>query len=1002
MVHHIDSIRRFVDRLVRRERALIAVEVAARLLLVLGVSTVAAIFAAGFRADRGLAAAGVTLLVGLGAWVAVVVPMVTRWRPAGDRLRQARLVEALRPELRGRLLTSVERLDGARRGESEPLLARIVGRAVDAVQDVPLGAVHHGLRALGLGVAAFVVLMLPLPLSLVAGGPVGVVTWWLADSDSANAAAALQLLSDAEEAKVGDLVLRYTYPAYTGLEARVVANSTGDISGPPGTTVAIQARTADPLEAAGLVAYDQRFEAQLLDERTIEARLTIEPGEGSYHLVTWRNGEERPSRELSVLSEDDLAPEVMLDSDGDVLELAVDERFGLAWRARDDFGISRVGIQLDGKMAGGPVYRAEARRAEVADELTRTPGELGLAPGARVKLEIAAWDNDTVSGPKVGVSRPIELVVLGARGKDARTEVAIHELVGAMILVLADHLEEPFPPGVLHQELADWAQVVAARYEPLQEVVDRELSRLPAGSMEREVLAEVLSRGSELVRFTAITFELGSQQAVSADDYGELRGYRDGAILALEDGILALDRSLRMRALRQAVDVTERMASIGQELNELLAEENPDSLELLAKLEQLEAMLQQLAEATAKLDEGGLKEFLNARENETRSLMEEVREAIAQGNMEEAQELMQRLARQLQQLQEGVQDTLERQKGEGDQSMQEAEQLADEMERLEQAQRDLQEEVSQVEREASDEVAERQAGLWRQVQAEAFAFHEGLGRYEKGLEDYERSFSELQRVDHALLQASQLKAAAQLQDYRGARAALNAAEYGMLSLRRGLQAAQVMSESLKGPGGREIATLDAHLAKIRELLDQLDQAASTPEAAERSQELQQRQQELEEQLESLSQKAEELSKDFPVRPGDMNERLDEAGERMEQASDDLGDGKPMPATGSQGAAADRLREAREELEQAMEQAAQQQQQLEPGGGGGQGEGEQQSRPEGEGGRQNDDFPEVEIPGAEAFRTPEEYRRALLEGMEGDVPEEYRALKKRYFEELVRQ
>ena len=43
-----------------------------------------------------------------------------------------------------------------------------------------------------------------------------------------------------------------------------------------------------------------------------------------------------------------------------------------------------------------------------------------------------------------------------------------------------------------------------------------------------------------------------------------------------------------------------------------------------------------------------------------------------------------------------------------------------------------------------------------------------------------------------------------------------------------------------------------------------------------------------------------------------------------------------------------------------------------------------------------------MPQPEEFRTPEEYRRALLEGMEGEVPEEYRALKKRYFEELVNQ
>ena len=35
-----------------------------------------------------------------------------------------------------------------------------------------------------------------------------------------------------------------------------------------------------------------------------------------------------------------------------------------------------------------------------------------------------------------------------------------------------------------------------------------------------------------------------------------------------------------------------------------------------------------------------------------------------------------------------------------------------------------------------------------------------------------------------------------------------------------------------------------------------------------------------------------------------------------------------------------------------------------------------------------------------FQTLEEYRRALLEGMQADVPEEYRSLNQRYFEELV--
>ena len=108
----------------------------------------------------------------------------------------------------------------------------------------------------------------------------------------------------------------------------------------------------------------------------------------------------------------------------------------------------------------------------------------------------------------------------------------------------------------------------------------------------------------------------------------------------------------------------------------------------------------------------------------------------------------------------------------------------------------------------------------------------------------------------------------------------------------------------------------------------------------------------------------------------------------------------MEAEGSQGVAAERLREAREAVQQARDQAAREAQQLNQPGQRGQQQGEQS-----EGGRRGDQVDQsrnIPIPSREEFRTPEEYRRALLEGMEGDVPEQYRALKRRYYEELVHQ
>ena len=68
---------------------------------------------------------------------------------------------------------------------------------------------------------------------------------------------------------------------------------------------------------------------------------------------------------------------------------------------------------------------------------------------------------------------------------------------------------------------------------------------------------------------------------------------------------------------------------------------------------------------------------------------------------------------------------------------------------------------------------------------------------------------------------------------------------------------------------------------------------------------------------------------------------------------------------------------------------QMQQQTDQMAGGGEGDSESMSS-------------EVELPPIEPRVSPEEYRKMLLQGMQGGVPEEYETLKKKYYEELVAQ
>ena len=100
-----------------------------------------------------------------------------------------------------------------------------------------------------------------------------------------------------------------------------------------------------------------------------------------------------------------------------------------------------------------------------------------------------------------------------------------------------------------------------------------------------------------------------------------------------------------------------------------------------------------------------------------------------------------------------------------------------------------------------------------------------------------------------------------------------------------------------------------------------------------------------------------------------------------------------------------LQDLKRKVKRQMKQYQQMQQQMQQMQGQGQEQGEQdpqnQSGKDQEG-REQDKFEHMELPAPEEHMTPQEYRKALLEGMSDDVPEEFKALKERYYEELVNQ
>jgi hypothetical protein len=130
------------------------------------------------------------------------------------------------------------------------------------------------------------------------------------------------------------------------------------------------------------------------------------------------------------------------------------------------------------------------------------------------------------------------------------------------------------------------------------------------------------------------------------------------------------------------------------------------------------------------------------------------------------------------------------------------------------------------------------------------------------------------------------------------------------------------------------------------------------------------------------------------------EAVDQARGALTQAAGFLPGGFAREAEAAERTAVQALEEAARILEQAM-QDAQDMAQTGEGGSGGQG-----GEPQGGSRRGKDEAAQecsnVEIPAPEEFRTPEAYREALLEGMQAEVPPQYQALERYYYDELVRQ
>ncbi len=1009
------SLQRLIAALTRRERWLLVLRALLQVLAAAGLVVLAAVGLASVRLPRELALGLWLVIALLLPMAALLLPALRRWRRAGDSGHQARLAEALRPGLRGRLVTLAERPDGPQPGESDDLLELAARRARGLLDGLAPAEVHPARPLRRFWLAAGLVLV---ACGLSALGPVGPASALrvLLRGRSAQAAVQAQLdAADADLALLGDIVLRYRYPDYTGLDPLEVPNSTGDAHGPPGTIVELRARTAQAWLAGDLVL--ERFATATVPASTQRSAARIEGGRdllasfelaapGSWAFALQGVDAEQLTRTHEVTLDLDQAPEVLVVVSEDLLEVAWDEAVPVSWTARDDYGLVRVEVETTGDAPHTHVLRTPldpTSRIEGAHDFT--PADLGLMPGSEARLRVVAWDNDAVTGSKAGRSTAFRVRVLGPRGQNARRRRVVQELRDALLLVLADHLEDPWPVGPERVALRSWGASAARRMDPVEQLVEDAWQGYEPEGFEGTIIDAVRRSQASLVGFLNVLGPSGAD--VPQRDLDTLAGLRDELIGDVEQGVLTLDEVVRQIAKSTLV---ERVKGLEDAADRLETLRDAEPRQVLSRLDRLGRQLEQVERAATMLGDSSLAHFTHYRVRDVEHLMEAVRQAHSASRTEQGRIYQDRLVRELRSFAEQFGQLQQRQRELEEESAKRLQALREELVSLLGGQNELLTKLLEAVQQAGDP-SQALSGRWDKLAAQAADLSQVLlGLGETMMAHEGRPASEWRLAQQASADAQHLSEALAARDLGRALEGAAETEWALQRLGETVQRHAAHSQLLDRamPGQAEVErSLDSSTkasGQVRGSLEALlRQLASEPgQLRGATGALTARQDALQQRTAAAEAEARELMSQLPMEAPGLVEGVARANLEMALAEEALPVGYAQEAEGSQRAAIEGLEEAIKALDQAMQNSKDMSQMSECEDCKGGGDSSDQSGDSDKKGGRRPKVPRIEIPTPEEFRTPEAYRKALLEGMQGDVPGEYEALKRRYYEDLVRQ
>lgn len=797
---------------------------------------------------------------------------------------------------------------------------------------------------------------------------------------------------------VGDVRITYEYPAYTGLPARTIEGSTGDVMAVKGTRVTIQTTPLHRSRGAALLLGENGEGGEIpvvLHKNTMTVHLTLSES-ASYRFwlqpLLGRAVRERQSHRLE--AEPDRPPRAEIHGPADRLELAAPRPIEVGFAAADDYGLASV--ELVYRVDEGPEHRQllkDPLGARVAEGRTVwDPSTLALSPGARIAYHVEARDRDEVSGAKVGSSRTLYVVISHPQETvNARLDRQ-RELLEHLIADLADRLElgDGQPQGRGDRAATDSAR--RATYLALDEneeahltllgrLLDDDRRETTLGKALRAALAGIADRLGKLLREEK---ELLGPHVTAA----RLRAHDVRHVAELERSVLLMDDLIGRQRLEDLAAIGKELTETHKRLQDLLtryAATNDEALrrQLEREIRNLRSRLGELAQKVAELKSRNdvSEEWQNM--PDTRKLAERAKrldDLLAQGDSKAMGQALDDLGKDLRDLRQMLDQNAE---GFGAERFPQDNRVVSELMKkigdLEGDERavagDTKSLADKQDAETRKRLRDKLADWTRQENEKIEKLKQKLGEVKTG--SPESALSE--EVERARENARQLRRLIGERDLAEAKQEADRAVANLDRLNEHLDddgrpgkesspRAQARATAARSVGEAQAMAQEIS-DDLRNLMPRPDETLS-PEDRARAQAAGERQNSIGDRTEETAREAaRQLAKMLGLEHA--SDDLKAAAQQMREASSQLQRGDAKQAGGAQQNAVERLAKLRDSL---------------------------QERSAGGVSPQHDP---VRIPGADESQAPRAWRQELMDAMKEKAPEHFRDDVRRYYEELVK-